>query len=275
MGSYMYDELPPENVFGHTKKVKLFREAIEQYRLQRDGGGLRILDIGCGSGYAVTRFLGRVGDDVLGLDMFPSNIDYAIAHYQRDGLRFACIDATALQADDNRFDVIVMADVLEHLDDPATVLRTAVKLLSSGARVLVTIPNGRGPFEIESALARVPVFGPALVKATDLAVATLNKAILRGAWSRAASVVPMDLPYNEESGHVQFFSMSRLISLFEGVGFEPVALRNLSFLSGPFSNYLFAPFRRFCDWNARIADCLPSWSVSAWMFELRVKDERV
>lgn len=275
MGVYMYNDLPPENIYGHTKKVKLFREAIERCRLQRGGGCLRILDIGCGSGYAVTRFLGRVGDDVLGVDMFPPNINYAVARYQRDGLRFACVDASALQLQGKQFDVVVMADVLEHLDDPAAVLRTAVKLLSPGAHVLVTIPNGRGPFEIESAISRAPMLGPALVRTTDLLVALLNKTILRGAWSRAMGAVSPDLPYNEESGHVQFFSQSGLVALCASAGLELAMLRNLSFISGPFSNYLFAPFRRLCDWNARVADYLPSWCASAWLFEFKVNNRCV
>jgi 2-polyprenyl-3-methyl-5-hydroxy-6-metoxy-1,4-benzoquinol methylase len=74
-GDYLFKELLPENVYGHTKKVRLFREAIEHFRAVSNKNSLRILDIGCGSGYAVTRFLGKAGDYVMGIDMYLPNIE--------------------------------------------------------------------------------------------------------------------------------------------------------------------------------------------------------
>lgn len=269
IGDYMYNDLPPENVFGHTKKVRFCREAIERHRSRQGGAPLRILDIGCGSGHAVTRFLGKQGDEVFGIDMFPPNIDYAMAHFKNDGLRFAHTDVNSLSVDGRRFDIVVMSDVLEHLDNPGAVLETTAKLLPHGGRLIVTVPNGVGPFELESAISRARLIGPTLVKLTDLIVAFFNKTVLLGAWTRAASALPSDLPYNQESGHVQFFRKPRLITLVEAAGFNVVEALHLSFLSGPFTNYLFAPSRRFCDWNTRIADHLPSWLVSGWFFDFK------
>ena len=96
---YLFEDLPPENVFGHTKKVRQFRGAMEHLRSVNHKGPLQILDIGCGSGYAVTRFLGKPGDDVLGIDMYPPNISYAEEKFGRQGLRFACLDANSLSVD--------------------------------------------------------------------------------------------------------------------------------------------------------------------------------
>lgn len=274
VGDYVYNDLPPENVFGHTKKVRLCREAIERHRSRQGGAPLRILDIGCGSGHAVTRFLGKQGDEVFGIDMFPPNIVYAMAHFKNDGLRFAHTDVNSLSANGRRFDIVVMSDVLEHLDNPGAVLETTAKLLPQGGRLILTVPNGVGPFELESAISRARLIGPTLVKLTDLIVAFLNKTVLLGAWTRAASALPSDLPYNQESGHVQFFRKPRLITLVEAAGFKVSKALHLSFLSGPFTNYFFAPSRRFCDWNIRIADRLPSWLVSGWFFDFERNDNK-
>lgn len=266
---YLYEKLPPENVFGHTKKVRQFRVSIERLRRESRKGPLRILDIGCGSGYAVTRFLGKAGDDVLGIDMHPPNIAYAENKFGRQGLRFACMDAHSLSSDGQVYDVVVMADVLEHLDDPASILAAAAELLAADGRLLVTVPNGRGPFEIESALSRTPFLGPTLLKITDLSVAALNKTVMKGTWSRMAASTPNDLPYNIDSGHVQFFSKPEMIKLLYGAGLEVAGSGNISFLSGPFTNYLLAPSQMFCGWNAHVADHLPHWLASAWFFECR------
>lgn len=264
----MHERLPPENVFGHAKKVTLLQRAIATFKrdLRRP---LRILDIGCGSGYAVTRFLGGLEDNVLGIDSFCPNIAYAKAHFQRAGLSFECVDVTTLSLEGKQYDVVVMADVLEHLEQPEEILHRVADLLSPEARLLVTVPNGWGPFEIESAICRAPLIGPLLLRATDLFVALMNKSALRGAWTKAARDQPSDLPYNKDSGHVQFYSRKRFIEMVERNGFTCLAFHKLSFLSGPFSNYLFAPWQSFCKWNARVADRLPAWLVSAWFFEFK------
>lgn len=264
---YLYEALLPENVFGHTKKVMLFREAIERLRAASKKRSLRILDIGCGSGYAVTRFLGKTSDHVMGIDMHPPNIAYAKKHFSHSSLHFSCMNAQALFSNGEVFDIVVMGDVLEHLDDPASILKIAVELLTPDGRLLVTVPNGRGPFEIESALSRVPFLGQGLLKLTDFFVAVLNKTIMKGAWSKVAAVAPKDLPYNIESGHVQLFAKDNMVNLFKGAGMQIASARNISFLSGPFTNYLFSPYEGFCAWNSKVADQLPSWFASAWFFE--------
>lgn len=267
--NYLYEALPPENVFGHTKKVRLFRETIERFRKVTKKSSLLILDIGCGSGHAVTRFLGKTGDHVMGIDMYPPNIAYAEKHFGHPSLHFSCMDAQAFSTTGEVFDVVVLSDVLEHLENPASILKIAVELLAPDSRLLVTVPNGSGSFEIESTLSRVPFLGRWFLKLTDLFVATLNKTVMNGAWNQVAALTPEGLPYNIESGHVQFFSTDDMLKLFQGAGIEVVNSGNVSFLSGPFTNYLFAPSQRFCGWNASVADCLPRWLASSWFFECR------
>jgi 2-polyprenyl-3-methyl-5-hydroxy-6-metoxy-1,4-benzoquinol methylase len=261
-------ELPRENVCGHTSKVVLCRAACERLRARRGGGSLSILDVGCGSGFAVTRFLGGAQDEVLGIDMYEPNIAYATRSYAGAGLRFECRTAESLVSEDSSYDVVVLADVLEHLTDPAPVLKTCRRLLRKDGLLLVTVPNGFGPFEAESALARVPMLGSALLKLTEYAVAAMNKfGPLKGRWSALSAEQPLDLPYNLESGHVQFFSRLRFERLLRTAGFHIAKSDNLSFLSGPFTNFLWGASRTFCCWNVAIARSLPAFAVSAWFVE--------
>lgn len=262
------DDLPRENVTGHTKKVSAFRNCIERIRHEHSDGRLNILDVGCGSGYAVTRFLGQPDDNVLGIDLYEPNIFYAKRHFQRQGLRFELCAAESLTADATKFDIIVLADILEHLTDPGSVLVGCRKLIAESGRILITVPNGHGPFELESAVANVPGLGKVLLKVTDYFVAALNKVgPFKGVWTSAAAHIPADLPYNLESGHVQFFTRSRLRTLLQDAGFAVVETENLSFLSGPFTNYLFGAWPAFCRWNAAIANSLPPFLSSSWYFE--------
>jgi SAM-dependent methyltransferase len=256
------DDVPRENVFGHAKKVRLLQSALA--RLRAAHGSISVLDVGCGNGAAVTRHLSAVADRVLGIDMHDPSIKWAKDRFEREGLRFS---NTPIEEVTGTYDAIVFADVLEHVRSPQAFLNAARRLLTPGGRVLVTIPNGYGPFEWESAFSRVPCLGPASLWTADAAVAVLNKFVFRGAWSRV--VADARVPYNDESGHIQFFTRRRFLELAAANGFTVASRANLSFMSGPYTNYFLAPSEFFCRVNNRAADLLPASMASAWFFEFR------
>jgi 2-polyprenyl-3-methyl-5-hydroxy-6-metoxy-1,4-benzoquinol methylase len=99
--------------------------------------GLRLLDVGCGSG----RFL-RIardrGHEVSGLEISPR------AAAAAEGLRVIVGNpetGEGLGQVGSGFDVITLLDVLEHTFDPARVLRTLRPLLAPGGVMIVSVPN--------------------------------------------------------------------------------------------------------------------------------------
>lgn len=264
-------DLHPENVYGHTKKVRLTIEAIRNLRSAKDRR-LKILDIGCGSGFAVTQFLAIDGDDVLGIDFYQPNIDYAQKHFGSDCLSFACLDATQLRDEGNKYDVVVLTDVLEHLHQPEKILQLARDLLADDGIVVVSIPNGFGPYEIESYIHKLPVVGRALDRLFAAWSFVLNRSVFKGRWTELNNRQPGDLPYNYGSPHVQWFTEGRFRRVVEESGLMIVDFRKLSVFSGPFSNYLFGPFIGLCERNNRLADRLPTWAASAWWMKLQKRE---
>jgi len=258
-------QLPRENVFGHSKKARLIRNALARMRTERQQG-LEILDVGCGNGIALTRFLADGGNRVLGIATHEPSIDHARRCVDVPGVEFRLAAIESLLPEERRFDAVVFADVLEHVHEPERMLAAGVQLLRPGGRVLVTVPNGFGPFEIESALSRLPALGPASIWTIDRFVAVLNRFVFKGAWTEV--VQPADLPYNLECGHVRFFSQRGVLGIAKHVGLTLLRKTGVSWLSGPYTNYLFAPSRSFCALNTRLADILPFWMLSAWFFEL-------
>lgn len=95
----------------------------------------RLLDVGCGHGL-LTDEARRRGYAAEGLEISEG----AIAHAR--GVLGLPIRETTLEdpaLDDERFDVIVLADVLEHFDDPCTALdRCRALLAPDGALVVIT-----------------------------------------------------------------------------------------------------------------------------------------
>ncbi|MFH1351156.1 MAG: class I SAM-dependent methyltransferase [Pseudomonadota bacterium] len=85
--------------------------------------GDRVLDIGCGQGNHLL-FLNRLGLNISGIDASPYMISRA-----RERLGNRCFLKTAaaedLPFDDNEFDLVILVNTLEFLDDPLQALREA------------------------------------------------------------------------------------------------------------------------------------------------------
>ena len=104
--------------------------------------GARVLDLGCGSG-AIGRFLSaRDGAATIdGLTINEDEAQRAAAHYRR--VEVADLDRCVLTDlfEPASYDIIVCADVLEHVRQSDRVLSDCRSLLASGGQVLLSIPN--------------------------------------------------------------------------------------------------------------------------------------
>lgn len=98
--------------------------------------GVRLLDVGCGAGNLVAAAAG-LGLDAEGVDLDP----VATAWGRRLGRR---VRTGTLDDVDGEYDAVVLAHVLEHVADPAGLLRQAARVLAPGGRVFVFVPNRTG-----------------------------------------------------------------------------------------------------------------------------------
>jgi SAM-dependent methyltransferase len=100
----------------------------------------RVLSVGCATG-ATEAVLAKRGMSVVGIELNPA----AAAAARARGLTVIEGNANAIQSELNgyRFDCLIYADVLEHLPDPVSVLRSHIALLDPGGTVIVSVPNFR------------------------------------------------------------------------------------------------------------------------------------
>lgn len=99
----------------------------------------RVLDVGCASGYLAQRLTAR-GCVVTGLEPDPRAAEAARAHCVAvlEGDVESAQARAALPADQ---DMILFADVLEHLRDPLETLSFARTVLAPGGRAIISLPN--------------------------------------------------------------------------------------------------------------------------------------
>lgn len=96
----------------------------------------RALEIGCGSGWML-QALHRQGWRVVGNERTVQSVAYA---WQMNGVPAFVGSLDALKPA-SQFDLIVLFQVLEHLQDPIRVLRDCAKLLKVGGTLIVAVPN--------------------------------------------------------------------------------------------------------------------------------------
>lgn len=105
--------------------------------------GLKILEIG--SAYCETlNYLKNEGmaSITVGIDLFE-DLDNKNKYKQVDRMIFGNIEELELPEYNNYFDVIILADVLEHLYEPSNVLNKIKNYLSKEGNILVSMPNIR------------------------------------------------------------------------------------------------------------------------------------
>ncbi len=104
--------------------------------------GLRILDIGCGGGL-LSEPLARMGAVVTGIDLAPSHIDGARRHAEEGGLDidYRVISLDDLKAEGVLFDIVCAMEVVEHVPDQRTFLRTAATLVKPGGGLVMATLN--------------------------------------------------------------------------------------------------------------------------------------
>ncbi|MCU0976565.1 MAG: bifunctional 2-polyprenyl-6-hydroxyphenol methylase/3-demethylubiquinol 3-O-methyltransferase UbiG [Steroidobacteraceae bacterium] len=104
--------------------------------------GLRIADVGCGAGLMCEPLAAR-GALVVGVDAAANNIAAAQLHSKAAGLNidYRVGEPDAALHDDESFDVLLLLEVVEHVDDVPAFVRDALTHLAPGGLLLASTIN--------------------------------------------------------------------------------------------------------------------------------------
>lgn len=103
------------------------------------GKGKKVLDVGCASGY-LDEYFKKNGCMVVGIEMDAKAAAFA-RKYCENVLVMDIEETVELPYPDDFFDVILYADVLEHLKRPDLALMRIKRYLSPSGYLIASIPN--------------------------------------------------------------------------------------------------------------------------------------
>jgi SAM-dependent methyltransferase len=130
-------EMAPATKYRHQLCIKLLH-------LNKTGAGVRLLDIGSGTGGFAGLFCSRFPKaEFLGLELSQAGVELSRSRVPQ--ARFERHDLMTVRPRTPDFQAThaICSEVLEHLDDPKILLQNAMSFMASGCRIVITVPGGK------------------------------------------------------------------------------------------------------------------------------------
>jgi len=105
--------------------------------------GKKVLDVGCGGGI-LSEAMAQRGADVTGIDMGEAPLNIAKLHALESGVTVKYQQIPVEQLADEMpaaFDIVTCLEMLEHVPDPASIIRACYKLVKPGGMVFFSTIN--------------------------------------------------------------------------------------------------------------------------------------
>jgi 2-polyprenyl-3-methyl-5-hydroxy-6-metoxy-1,4-benzoquinol methylase len=232
----------------HYERLQWIFDTIKDANLKP----VKILDVGCGTGNVTLPLCILPNAEVTGIDVHQGNLDITASRNKFDNLtlKFQYFEKGEIKD----FDYIILTEVLEHIPNYTEILEYAAKNGKKGMQLLITVPNGYGPFEI----GMQPLY-------------LMRKMGLNGFIWKVKKLLGKKEPYsqNYDTPHVNFFTVSRLRRELKDMGMQIVEVKNAYFLAPVFETYLpFIPLKSFAKFDNWLASKLPHFMASGHYYRI-------
>ena len=135
-----YEYTYTTNESGHHHKYLLppllnFLNTVQQNGTKK----LRVLDIGCGNG-SLSYLFAKQGCEVIGIEDSASGVAAASKSFPECKFIYASLYDLPYSELEGSFDVVISAEVIEHLQFPRELIRAAKKCLKPNGSLILTTP---------------------------------------------------------------------------------------------------------------------------------------
>lgn len=127
----------------HTRKLKMVIKLMGGEKNMPKN----VLDVGSASGWFLSELALRYPKaSYAGVDVYKKAIDYGKKRYKN--LQLICSDAHSLPFPNESFDVVICAEVLEHVKSPEKVLREIKRVLTKDGTAIIEMDSGNLLFRV-------------------------------------------------------------------------------------------------------------------------------
>ena len=135
----------PLHMFNPIRIEYIKEKIINHFNLSHEKfspfSNLSILDIGCGGGL-ISEPMARLGGKVTGIDASKKNVEVAKIHCKKTKLKINYLNKSPEQMNNNeKFDIILNLEVVEHVDDLDLYLKSCAKLLKKNGLIFTATLN--------------------------------------------------------------------------------------------------------------------------------------
>ncbi|MEP7250993.1 MAG: methyltransferase domain-containing protein [Ginsengibacter sp.] len=225
------------------KRLKFIIDSLDN--VVPSGGN--VLDVGCGNGL-ISLSLGKAGYNVLGIDISSKAIEKAKERNNLSNVKFSVAGADELSETGKKYDAVICSEVLEHLNEPSTLLKYIYKTMKDDGILIVTVPNGKGPRET---LITKPVI--VMQKKDNWVWGVVQK--IKSTLGYKGTTLQSDA---DDLTHIQFFTIKSLKKLAEQNAFTIEKFGKTNFLENvfPFS-FVTKKIKFLQKIDCALADILP------------------
>ena len=175
--------------------------------------GKRVIDIGCGGGL-LSEGMARRGATVTGIDLGEAPLAVARLHAEKSGVEVEYLQVLAEESGEQRageYDAVTCLEMLEHVPDPASVIRACAKLVKPGGQVFFSTIN-RNPKAFLFAIVGAEYVLRLLPRGTHEYAKLIRPSELAG-WSRDAGLDVRDTTGMTYNPVTQVYKLNRDVSV--------------------------------------------------------------
>ena len=175
--------------------------------------GKKVIDIGCGGGL-LSEGMARRGATVTGIDLGEAPLAVARLHAEKSGVEVEYLQVLAEEIAEQRageYDAVTCLEMLEHVPDPASVIRACAKLVKPGGQVFFSTIS-RNPKAFLFAIVGAEYVLRLLPRGTHEYAKLIRPSELAG-WSRDAGLDVRDTTGMTYNPVTQVYKLNRDVSV--------------------------------------------------------------
>lgn len=246
----------PHGKPGEEAKLDFVLHHIRKHTGHRPPWSITVLDVGCGGGdFSIP--LAKLGYRVVGIDNYLPKLIKGRSGAKGKYPLFVAGDVMKLPLRSS-FDVVLSIEILEHLWDPESFLRTISSQIAPDGLFVATIPNGRSLLERYRQVVDQLKMWPWGSKLVRVKRALLNTPI-------------SSLSFHPGDQHRQHFSFGDFVTLLRRNRLRIIEWRKAGALYAALRPLgVIHPDRSWFGWfdriDAKFSPFLPRWMAGGWYF---------